>query len=414
MKRLFLFLRSRPKTIASAAACLILLAGFLVVRKVRSAPSLPTATASRKEFVDYVEVHGEVKALHAQMITAPAGVGDLLIMKIIPTGTKVRKGDVLIDFDRSMLTQKLAQDRSTLKSAEVSIQQSIAASKLKDEQNLTDVMSAKFALQSAKLDAGKQEILSAIDGQKAALKVTDSESKVTETQTRLDADRAAAKSDLATKMKIRDRAAFQVSLDEHNLEALTIRAPSDGSFSILTHWEPTGMTPFKPGDRVWPGTSLAELPDATTLRVVARVEEAERGQVRLDQPVTIRLEAVTDRTLAGKVDEISPTASMDFNGGWPFPRNFPLGVALVDSDSRLAPGMSATARVAVDKVPDAIVIPIGAVFHKSGRPVAYVLKGSKFVETPIEVTRRNSEEALVARGIAPGDRVALIEPPQPE
>jgi HlyD family secretion protein len=273
-------------------------------------------------------------------------------------------------------------------------------------------MSSRFDVQSAKMDASKQEILSEIDGKKAVLKVADTEQKVKENEAKLDADRSSAKSDLASKVKLRDRASYQVKQDESGLEALTMRAPLDGSFTVLTHWEPTGTVPFKPGDQVWPGASLAELPDNTTLRIAARVEEAERGRMKIGQTVTIRLDAIPDRTLQGKVDEISPTASMDFSGGWPFQRNFELGLSIADTDNRLASGMSATARVAVDRVSDAVVIPVGAVFRKSGRSVAYVLQGSRFAETPIDVARRNSEDAMISKGIAPGDRVALREPPE--
>jgi HlyD family secretion protein len=407
-------LRKRWKTALVAGSVLLLGAGFFIVKKVRSAPSLPTAQASRKEFVDYVEVHGEIKALHSVMIVAPAGAGDMLILKISATGTKVKKGDPVVEFDKSTLQQKLAQDKSALKSAEAAIQQSTASSKLKEEQDLTDVMTSKFDVQSAKMDASKQEILSDIDGKKAVLKVTDTEQKLMENDAKLDADRSSAKSDLASKMKLRDRAAFQVQQDETALEDLTIHAPLDGTFTTMMHWEPTGEVPFKPGDRVYPGAGLAELPDNSTLRVSARVEEAERGRIKIGQPVTLRLDAIPDRTLQGKIDEISPTASMDFTGGWPFPRNFSLGVSITDSDNRVASGMSATVRVAVDRVNDAVVIPVNSVFRKSGHAVAYVLQGSKFVETPIEVARRNSEEAMIAKGISPGDRVALREPPENE
>jgi multidrug efflux pump subunit AcrA (membrane-fusion protein) len=414
MRRVLAALRSQWKTTAAAAGLLLLLIGFFVVKKVRSAPSLPTATAAKKEFVDYVEVHGEIKALHSVTITSPAGVGDLLILKIAATGTKVKKGDTLVEFDTSTLRQKLAQDQSALKSAEAAIEQSVASAKLKEEQDLTDVMASRFDLQSARLDASKQEILSAIDGQKAVLKVSDAEQKVKENETKLEADRSSAKSDLASKLKLRDRAAFQVKQDESGITALTLHAPLDGSFTVLTHWEPTGTVPFKPGDRVWAGAGLAELPDPSTLRVSARVEEADRGQMRIGQSVSIRMDAIPDRTLQGKVDEISPTASLDFNGGWPFPRNFSLGISLVEHDPRLVPGMSAVARVAVDRVNDATVIPVGAVFRKSGRSVVYVMHGSHFVETPIEVARRNSEEAMIAKGVVSGDRVALREPPASE
>jgi len=406
--------RARGKTAVVTACVLSLCAGFFIVRKVRSAPSLPTAQAARKEFVDYVEVHGEIKALHSVMIVAPAGAGDMLILKISPTGTKVKKGEPVVEFDKSTLLQKLAQDKSALKSAEASIEQSSASAQLKEEQDQTDVMTSRFDVQSAKMDASKQEILSEIDGKKALLKVTDTEQKLMENDAKLDADRSSAKSDLASKLKLRDRAVFQVKQDETALESLTIHAPLDGTFTTLMHWEPTGEVPFKPGDRVFPGAGLAELPDNSTLRVSARVEEADRGRMKVGQSVTLRLDAIPDRTLQGKVDEISPTASMDFTGGWPFPRNFSLGVSISDTDSRVASGMSATARVAVDRVGDAIVIPVGAVFRKSGRAVAYVLQGSRFVETPIEVARRNSGEAMITKGISPGDRVALREPPEPE
>jgi HlyD family secretion protein len=414
MTAVFRVLRDRWRTAIVTACVLLLGTGFFIVRKVRSAPSLPTASAVRKEFVDYVEVHGEVKALHSVTIVAPSGVGEMLILKIAATGTKVKKGDQLVEFDRSTLQQKLAQDRSALKSAEASIEQSAAASKLKEEQDLTDVMSSRFDLQSARMDASKQEILSDIEGKKALLKVVDMEQKVKENETKLEADRAAGKSDLSSKVELRDRAAWQVKQDETGVGALTLYAPLDGSFTILNHWEPTGMIAFKPGDRVWPGAGIAELPDNSSLRISARVEEAERGRMKIGQPVTIRLDAIPDRSLQGKVDEISPTASMDFGGGWPFPRNFSLGISLTETDSRIASGMSATARVAVDRVGDAVVIPVGAIFRKSGQSVAYVLQGSRFVETPIEVARRNSEEAMIAKGLTAGDRVSLREPPSTE
>jgi multidrug efflux pump subunit AcrA (membrane-fusion protein) len=140
------------------------------------------------------------------------------------------------------------------------------------------------------------------------------------------------------------------------------------------------------------------------------VEEAERGQLKVGQTTEVRVDAVPDRSLEGKVDAISPTASLDFNGGWPIPRNFSVDVTLSQSDPRLTPGMGATVRVAVAKIPDGIVIPASAVFRKAGRNVAYVQRGSKFEETPVEVSRRNTEEVLLAKGLQSGERIALKDP----
>jgi HlyD family secretion protein len=156
--------------------------------------------------------------------------------------------------------------------------------------------------------------------------------------------------------------------------------------------------------------AVAELPDVSSLKISARVEEAERGQLKAGQSLSVRIDALPDRSFDGHVETISPTASMDFNAGWPFPRDFSVEVALSESDPRLSPGMSATVRVAVAKYPDGIVIPALAVFRKAGRTVTYVRRGSKFEEAQVEVSRRSGDEVLIAKGLKPGELVAMKDP----
>ena len=136
--------KRKPGKRALTAAAALLLAGlvFGAFRLARPAAKFSTADVKRKEFVDYLEVKGEVKALRSVIIAAPYGAGDLQIMKLAANGAKVKKGDVLVEFDDTTVRQKLAQDQSALKSAEAEIQQSRAAARLKEEQDLTDVMLA--------------------------------------------------------------------------------------------------------------------------------------------------------------------------------------------------------------------------------------------------------------------------------
>jgi HlyD family secretion protein len=403
----------KPKKRALAVTAAVVLGLFILgaFRLASPAAKFSTAEVKRKEFVEYLEVKGEVKALRSVIIAAPYGAGDLQIMNLAANGAKVKKGDVLVEFDNTTVKQKLAQDQSALKSSEAEIQQSRAAARLKEEQDLTDVMAAKFAAQKASLDASKQEIVSVIEGEEAKLKLADAEQKVKETEAKLSADRSAAKADIASKKQKQDQAAFQVQQDEHSLASLALHAPLDGVVALQNHWQPQGgPTPFKPGDRAWPGAAIAELPDPSTLKISARIEEAERGQLKLGQTGAVRVEAVPDGSFEGRIETISPTASLDFNAGWPVPRNFTVEVALANSDARLAPGMGAVVRVAVDRVADGIVIPSSALFRKTGRTVAYVRRGSKFEETPVEVLRRSGDEALIAKGLQPGEQLALKDP----
>ncbi len=125
------------------------------------------------------------------------------------------------------------------------------------------------------------------------------------------------------------------------------------------------------------------------------------------------MDAIPDRSFESHIEAISPTASMDFNAGWPFPKDFTVDLPLTDSDARLSPGMGATVRIAVAKISDGIVIPSTALFRKAGQTVAYVRRGSKFEETPVEVAKRSPEEVLIAKGLKAGEQVALKDPTLP-
>lgn len=72
--------------------------------------------------------------------------------------------------------------------------------------------------------------------------------------------------------------------------------------------------------------------------------------------------------------------------------------------------MGATVRIAVDRVADGIVIPTTAIFRKAGRTVVFIRRRSKFEETPIEVARQSGDEALIAKGLQAGEKLALKDP----
>ncbi|HYL65323.1 MAG TPA: efflux RND transporter periplasmic adaptor subunit [Candidatus Methylomirabilis sp.] len=413
MKTLSQLARRFKKTLLSIGVLAVGAVLFGAIRMAQPASKIPLGSVERKEFVDYLEIRGEVRALRSKTVVAPFGAGDLQIIKLAANGAKVKKGDVLVEFDATSTRQKLATDQSALKSADAGIQQSKAAARLKEEQDLTDVMKAKYDAESARMDASKQEILSAIDGEEARLKLADAVQKEKEAEAKLKADRDSAAADIASKQQKREQAAQDVQRDEYSLQSLELRSSLDGVVALMNNWRSSmGMGPalFKTGDRAWPGAAIAELPDPSTLRIAARIEEAERGQLKLGQIATVRISAVPDRSFEGTVDKISATASLDFNGGWPIPRNFEVELSLKDKDDRLSPGMSAEVRVAVDKVADGIVMPASGVFRKAGRTVAYIRRSSKFEETPIEVTRRSGDDVLIAKGLVPGQQVALKDP----
>jgi HlyD family secretion protein len=401
----------RRKVMVVVVVLLIGAGGVLgAVRYSNRSPAVPTFDVKRGEFVDSVQFRGEVKAMKSVTISAPAEAGDLQILRIVADGTEVNQGDMLVEFDKTKTEQDLAQYRSTLKSAQAEIEQARALARLTDEEDQTAVVKARFEVETAKLDASKQEIVSKIEGAEANLKVADAEQKLHEVEEKLKADRAVNKATIESKTQASAKAVYDVHRAEQALTKMTLQAPLAGTISLVPIWHPGGESPFKPGDRAWPGAPIAELPDVSSLRVSARADETERSRLALKEGVNAQLDAIPDRQFTGQIEQISTVATIDFSGGWPFPRDFDLEIALDQADARLKPGMTAQLTVVVDRVPDALTIPVQALFQKSGQGVVYVWEGSKFQDRVIEIERRNRDRILVAKGLRPGDRVALKDP----
>jgi len=383
---------------------------FAYVRSTRNEPNLPAYQVERSEFLDVLQFRGDLKALKSVTISAPPDVGMLQILKTAPDGSQVKKGDILVQFDPSKTKQDLDQDRSVLKSADAQIEQARAEGKLTDEEDTTAVMKARFDVESAKLDASKSEILSKIDGAESQLKVTDAEQSLRQAGDKLKADRAKTDATIGAYRHASSKAKFDEERAAHSLDAMVLKAPSDGTVSLIPVWHNGSEGPFKAGDQVWSGAPIAELPDASSLRIAAHVDETERGRLTLAQPATLQLDAIADRQFTGKIERIGTIAATDFSAGWPFPRNFALDLAIDQSDPRLRPGMTVQITVIIDRIPNSISIPTQASFVKAGRTVAYVWNGSRFEERTIQIERRSRDRALISTGLRPGDRVALKDP----
>jgi len=403
---------STPGKSLVIAAILMAASGVLLgaVRLGRRTPGVPTIEVKRGEFLDTLQFRGEVKALKSVSISAPAGAGDLQIVKIAPEGAVVKPGDVVVEFDKTKTEQDLAQYRSALKSAEAEIGQAKAQASLDEEQDKTSVLKARYDVEGAKLEASKQEIVSKIEGEEARLKLADSEQKLREAETKEKSDFALNKSTVESKQEASQKAKFDVARAERALSQMSLRAPSAGTISLLQHFGGSGMINFRPGDHAWPGAPIAELPDATTLRITARVDETERGRLAADQPVTVQLNAIPDRQFTGHISEIGQIASLDFSSGWPINRNFTLEIGLDQTDPRFKPGITGDVTVVVDRVANALIMPSQALFQKSGQNLAYVWRGGEFEERNIEIGRRSGDKIMVARGVSAGEQVALRDP----
>jgi HlyD family secretion protein len=349
------------------------------------------------------------------VISAPYNAGELQILKLARNGSQVKKGDVVVQFDPTPLQRSADQARSTLKQVEAEIARAKAQQRLSDEQFLTETMSAQFGLERARLDASTRDVVPAIESEKNILALDKAEQKLKELEAKKASRSIGTEADLAGIIRRQNKAKADLDQAERNMAALTLTSPIDGILTLLPNSRARtsivggGAPIFKEGDRAYAGATIAEMPDIATIQANAPVPEADRGRVQPGQPVVLQVEGVPDKEHKGKVSEISPLAKLDYSG-YPVTKNFDLTVRLENPDPRLRPGMTARFRVEVERVPDSIVIPAGAVFEKNGKLVAYVQSDGGYRERPVILARRGIGQVMVASGLRPGERIALKDP----
>ncbi len=406
--------KRRRWTMLTAVLAVAAGASLLVAQMVRSTPSVPVLEVRSGEFVDYLQLRGNLKALKSVVLSAPSSAGDLQIISLAKNGTPVKKGDTVVQFDLKALELRLLQQRTELRQAESEIERARAQGKMQEDQTETELMNARYNVERARLEAGKQEILSQIDGEKTKLDLATAEKKLLEIGQKRDSERAKTAADVASQQHKREKSLNEVRGAEDGIAALTLRAPVDGTVNLLANYRTRGWMggsapEFREGDRAWPGAGIAELPDMSEIRASARIEEVDRGRLEVGQTAIVRVDAIPDREFAAQVVQISPLAKPDYSS-WPPTRNFDLEVQLSDTDARLRPGMSASVRIAVERIAGAVTIPAECIFQKAGRTVVYVLKGSGFEEREIVIARRSGAQVAVGSGLQSGERIAQRDP----
>jgi HlyD family secretion protein len=405
----------RPRNIlfTIVAAALVAGAAFVAVGKT-SEPDVPTTEIKKGEFVDTLELRGDIRPLKSIVLASPMQSGELQIIKLAKNGSPVKAGDVVVQFDGSTLQRTIQEKKSEARGAEAEIEQSRAQSKITQEQNETALLKARYDIERAKLEINKGDTVSRVENEQAKLALADAEQRLRELTAKIASDKTSAEADLAARQRKREKALFDVQRAERGLANLEVKAPADGMVNILPNYRSGSMfggeQEFREGDRAWPGAAILELPDLSSVHLEARLDESDRGRLRKDQDAVVTIEAIPGRQFKARINNISVLARADFSSGYPPPKNFDLNLVLIDVDPKIRPGMTAVARIAKDRVPDVLLVPSEALFQRDGAPVVYKLDGGGFIETVVNVQRRGKEQSIIASGVAAGDRIATRRP----
>lgn len=154
-----------------------------------------------------------------------------------------------------------------------------------------------------------------------------------------------------------------------------------------------------PGALAAPGTPLLTIDDDRTLRLEAIIEEGRAGLVAQGTQVSVFVDALGDRPLAGRVAEINPTSDAAS-------RSFMARIDL-PPDPQLRAGLFGRAAFPMGQT-DVISVPLSAIVERGQTSAVYVIENNDTARLRFVTTgKRSGDRVEVLTGLSKGDRVIV-------
>ncbi|MGH9485969.1 MAG: efflux RND transporter periplasmic adaptor subunit [Terriglobales bacterium] len=384
--------------------------GVRTFRQRAMGPQVPTVAAREGTFQVAVQVRGSLTPLRSVQIHAPR-ISGLIIATLAPAGSFVHKGDVIATFDSGTAKDTQVADLAALNQAKAELAQVKAQAVITDQQDALNLATDINTIAAAKLNVIKQTVQSPIAGAEAKLALGMDQEQLKVESATIAAHKTSNQAQIATDLRAQQYAQSQYDLITTQIEEMTVTAPISGRVAYLMNHSQgrDNEQPFKVGDSVWGNGAFAEIPDMSTLEVLAKVPEVTRGRLRVGQPYLMTLDSLPEVSVRGRITSISALTEPDFGTTFPPPEVFRVNASIARISPRLQPSMNGNMDVVTQRIAKAIIVPSEAIFPIQGKPNVYVQNGSKFTVTPVTVLARNADSAAVS-GLSADARVALQVP----
>jgi HlyD family secretion protein len=367
-----------------------------------------TARAERRDFVRTLRLNGTVEATESHPVSAPrlAGQtnGNLTITTLLPTGSHVHKGDLLVEFDRQIQVRN-ALDREAdyndfLRQID-KLRATQAATVAGDD---ADIKAQEDLVKTSELELKRSEVQSRIIAEKDKANLDEANAKLKQLRDTYTLKRASDAAAIRLLEIQRDSSKLAMDHAKGNSEKLAIQSPADGLVVIAQTWKGNqGPADWSVGDDTYGGAGLMQVVNPNTMRVRAQVNQQDIPEMKDGQHVEIRLDAYPDLVFHGRtslVSAIGTTGSFSDRV-----HIFVVLFTIEGTNANLLPDLSAAVDVELDRTPNALVIPRDAVIHRDGKTFVRLIKGNTSEEREVRISKTDEVEAVVESGIQAGETV---------
>ncbi len=397
------------------------------------------ATVEKGTFVH--EVNGKGSAESAKNVDVASQVeGSATIITLVPEGTDVKKGQLLVELDSSDIDEKydsqvvttnsslatLNSSRASLRSAEISLEEYVEGTfeqtwmeyensifeaehnRKKNSDNaaytgrlvtLGFATEQTYEVQKVEFEKAKNT-LEVADLKKMTLLKYTSEKQITSLMSDVETARAKVDSD-RNSYEINKRREERYKEQSENCK---IRAPQDGQV-VYANQDSRRMSEsemIKEGATVRNRQVLIRLPDKTQMRVKAMINEANISSVAVGQPAKITFDSIPGRVVSGEVVKVNPYPEIVWMSS---AKDYVTMVKINEELPELRSGLTAQVRIIAKEQKDALMVPVQCVLEYDAKKYCLTYNEGVWGCKEVWLGDSNEKQVVIKKGLNEGDVV---------
>jgi HlyD family secretion protein len=417
-----------------------------------AADQLITQVAVRGPFDHIVLEQGEISSSSNEQVIcevksrSSTGGGGTAILWVIDEGTKVVKGEKLIELDSADLETRLKEQKIqviTAESRETTAKAVLEQAKISKEEYLEGVYKteektilseqavaeqnlrkAGLALESSKRLAAKGLVKSLqVEADEFAVKNAQNQleaaigklyvlqnltKKKMLVQFESDIEAAAASLSAASSELMEERTELQEITDQ--ITKCVINAPADGVVVHANQYSSRGGSAefvVEAGAVVRERQEIIRLPDPSLMQVECKVNESRIPLIGEGMAARITVDAIPGLKLTGRVKKVNRYAepSSFFSSSI---KEYATIIEIIDPPETIRTGMTAEVQIFVEQLDDALQIPIQGLYEHGDGMYTLIQDGpERFKTAKVKIGATNDTMASITEGLSENDVVVL-------
>lgn len=357
-------MKKKAYIIAGVTVIIAAIVAFFALDKKEDGVTYATATVATSNISTSVTATGTIEPVTS--VSVGTQVSGIVAHLYVDYNSVVKKGQVIAELDKTNLLSELASAKANLASSKANL--AYQANNFKRQQTLFD-----------------KGLISANDFEQARLSYEQAQQQVqTSTQS--------------------------VNKAQTNLGYATITSPIDGV--VLSKSVEEGQT-------VAASFNTPELftiaQDLTDMRVIADIDEADIGDIRVGERVEFTVDAYPDDTFQGSVTQVRQVATTESNVV-----TYEVVISAPNADLKLKPGLTANVTIYTRELNNVLTVPTKALKFTpneklltpeqtiqdcQGKNKVWVLEGNTFKAIPVETGVVGGQNTEIIRGLKAGQKV---------